>query len=68
MAIYFYKARDIKGKLLQGTIEATAITQGVQKLQQLGLYVVDIQRKKKLLIYLEGQDLIRRTWLLFANN
>ena len=37
MAIYFYKARDIKGKLLQGTIKATAINQGVQKLQQLGL-------------------------------
>ena len=56
MAIYFYKARDIKGKLLQGTIEATAITQGVQKLQQLGLYVVDIKEKQII-------NLFRRTRL-----
>ena len=57
MAIYFYKARDIKGKLLQGTIEATAIAQGVQKLQQLGLYVVDIQRKNKILNLFKGTRL-----------
>lgn len=59
MAIYSYKVRDIKGQLLQGTIEAGTIFQGVHKLHQLGLYVVDIKRKNKFFHYLFSRARIK---------
>lgn len=47
MALYVYKARDIMGKMTEGQLEAEALNQAVAKLQQSGLFVIDIKQTNK---------------------
>ncbi|MFZ5943366.1 MAG: type II secretion system F family protein [Bacillota bacterium] len=47
MAMYIYKARNQAGKLLEGELEADGLNQAAAKLQQLGLFVINIIQSKK---------------------
>jgi len=48
MAYFSYKARDTAGKLIENHVEADDLKQAVGKLQQSGLFILDIKSSAKL--------------------
>ncbi|NLW25564.1 MAG: type II secretion system F family protein [Clostridia bacterium] len=47
MAFFLYKARDKEGNLIEGKIETDLLIDAVRKLQQSGLFVIDIKQQKQ---------------------